>query len=353
MEALIKPQISAASVGAPSALLDTLGRPMQDLRVSITDRCNFRCVYCMPKEIFGPGYQFLKYKNLLTYEEIVRLSRIFATLGIRKLRLTGGEPLVRQHIERLIQGLAAIPDLDICLTTNGSLLEAKAQLLKDAGLRRITVSLDSLNEEVFSSMNDVNFPVSQVLAGIDAAAEAGLRPVKINMVVKRGMNEDSIVPMARFFKDTGHIVRFIEYMDVGNSNGWVLDDVVTASQIVARIDAEMPLEPIAANYRGEVADRWRFKDGGGEIGVISSVTQPFCSTCTRARISSEGKIYTCLFASKGNDLRALLRSGASDQEISDRIVEIWQARTDRYSEIRSSHTEASKLPKVEMSHIGG
>jgi GTP 3',8-cyclase len=333
------------------SLLDTLGRPVRDLRISITDRCNFRCVYCMPKEVFGPGYQFLHQKNLLTYDEIARLARIFVGLGVRKARLTGGEPLVRHHIERLISTLAEIPDLDLCLTTNGSLLEKKAQGLKDAGLKRITVSLDSLNDEVFGAMNDVSFPVAQVLAGIDAAAEAGLRPVKINVVVKRGLNEDSVLPMAKFFHGTGHIVRFIEYMDVGNANGWCMDDVVTASEIVGLIRAELPIEPVAANYHGEVARRWRYTDGGGEVGVIASVTQPFCGTCTRARISSEGKLYTCLFASQGHDLRDLLRSGASDGDISNEIAGIWRARADRYSEIRSSQT--SKAPKVEMSHIGG
>ena len=333
------------------SLLDTLGRPVRDLRISITDRCNFRCVYCMPKEVFGPGYQFLKLKNLLTYDEITRLAGIFAGLGVRKARLTGGEPLVRHHIERLIQMLSDIPGLDLCLTTNGSLLEKKAQALKDAGLQRITVSLDSLNDTVFSAMNDVSFPVAQVLAGIDAAAAAGLEPVKINMVVKRGINEDSVLPMAQFFHGTGHIVRFIEYMDVGNANGWCLDDVVTAAEIVGMIGAALPIEPVAANYRGEVARRWQYTDGGGEFGVIASVTQPFCGTCTRARIDSEGKLYTCLFASQGHDLREPLRSGASDGDISNEIAGIWRARADRYSEIRSSQT--SKAPKVEMSHIGG
>ncbi len=339
----------------PEVLVDKLGRPVRDLRISVTDRCNFRCVYCMPKAVFGPGYQFLKMKNLLTYEEMERLSRIFVGLGVHKLRLTGGEPLVRRHIERLIRMLAAIPDVDICLTTNGSLLTDKAAGLAEAGLKRITVSLDSLDNDVFMAMNDVEFPVHKVLAGIDAAAEAGLTPIKINMVVKRGVNEDSIVPMARHFRGTGVVVRFIEYMDVGNANGWRMDDVVTASEVVSMIDAEMPIEPVAPNYRGEVANRWRFRDGSGEIGVIASVSQPFCGSCTRARLSSEGRLYTCLFATQGHDLRTPMREGASDEELAAEIAGIWRGRADRYSEIRSSHTPAAlpQLAKVEMSHIGG
>src|SRR6266568_4430452 len=280
-------------------LLDTLGRPVRDLRISVTDRCNFRCVYCMPKEVFGPGYEFLKLKNLLTYEEIARLAGIFAGLGVTKVRLTGGEPLVRRHIDRLIRMLSAIPGLDLALTTNGSLLEQQAQSLKDAGLQRITVSLDSLSDMVFGSMNDVSFPVGQVLAGIDAAAAVGLNPVKINMVVKRGVNEDSILEMAHHFRGTGHVVRFIEYMDVGNANGWRLDEVVAAAEIIETINSVFPVEPDCPNYRGEVASRWRYKDGAGEIGVISSVTQPFCRGCTRARLSADGKLYTCLFAGTG------------------------------------------------------
>jgi cyclic pyranopterin phosphate synthase len=305
----------------------------------------------MPKEVFGPGFEFLKQKSLLTYDEIARLARIFVGLGVRKARLTGGEPLIRHHIERLIESLAEIPGLDICLTTNGSLLGKKAESLAAAGLQRITVSLDSLNDQVFKAMNDVSFPVATVLEGIDAAAAAGLQPVKINMVVKRGVNEDSIVPMAKFFHGTGHIVRYIEYMDVGNANGWCMNDVVTAREIIDRIDAELPVEPIAANYAGEVARRWRYADGGGEVGVIASVTQPFCGTCTRARVTAEGKLFTCLFGAQGHDLRALLRSGASDEDIAGEVSRIWRARSDRYSEIRSAQT--SPRHKVEMSQIGG
>jgi len=340
---------------SPEALLDKLGRPVRDLRISVTDRCNFRCVYCMPKAVFGPGYRFLKMSSLLTYEEMERLARIFAGLGVTKLRLTGGEPLVRRHIERLIRMLAAIPDMDIALTTNGSLLTDKAQPLADAGLKRITISLDSLDNDVFMAMNDVEFPVEKVLAGIDAAAAAGLDPIKINTVVKRGVNDDSILALARYFQGTGHVVRFIEYMDVGNANGWRMDDVVTAAEIVAKIDAELPLEPVDPNYTGEVASRWRYRDGSGEVGVISSVSQPFCSTCTRARLSSEGRLYTCLFATQGHDLRSLIRAGRTDEEIADSIRDIWRSRADRYSEIRSAHTRTDLplMPKVEMSHIGG
>src|SRR3989449_697453 len=337
------------------SLLDTLGRPVRDLRISVTDRCNFRCVYCMPKEVFGPGYRFLKMSSLLTYEEMERLARIFAGLGVTKLRLTGGEPLVRRHIERLIRMLAGIPDMDIALTTNGSLLTDKARPLADAGLKRITISLDSLDDDVFKSMNGAEFPVAKVLAGIDAAAAAGLKPITLNMVVKRGLNETSILPIDRYFQNTGIVVRFIEYMDVGNANGWRMDDVVTSTEIVAMIDAELPLEPIEPNYPGEVANRWRYRDGSGEIGVISSVSQPFCRSCTRARLSSEGRLYTCLFATEGHDLREHLRTGKTDEEIAEVLRGIWRQRADRYSEIRSSHTmgELPQLPKVEMSHIGG
>ncbi len=270
------------------AIIDTLHRPLRDLRISVTDRCNFRCVYCMPKEIFGRDYQFLEREQLLTFEEIARLGRIVAGLGVAKIRLTGGEPLVRRDLERLVALLAAIPGVDLTLTTNGALLAAKARSLKDAGLQRVTVSLDSLDDAVFGAMNDVDFPVERVLAGIRAAAEVGLEPIKVNMVVKRGVNEDSILPMARYFREQGQVLRFIEFMDVGHSNGWRLDDVVPAAQIVARVDAEMPLEPIAPNYPGEVANRYRYKDGSGEIGVIASVTQAFCAGCTRARLSADG-----------------------------------------------------------------
>jgi cyclic pyranopterin phosphate synthase len=329
---------------------DTFGRPMRDLRISVTDRCNFRCVYCMPKEVFGRDYHFLERRELLTFEEIERLAQVFVGRGVEKIRITGGEPLVRRDLEHLIERLAAVDDLDLTLTTNGSLLPAKAPALRDAGLRRVTVSLDSLDDGVFAHMNDVDFPVQRVLEGIDAAADAGL-PVKVNMVVKRGANEDSILPMARYFRERGHILRFIEYMDVGHSNGWRLDDVVTAAEIVAIVDRELPIEPIEPNYQGEVARRWRYRDGSGEIGVIASVTQPFCSGCTRARLSADGRLYTCLFGVRGHDLRALVRGGATDAELREAIGRIWSARTDRYSEIRSANTV--ELPKVEMSYIGG
>ena len=337
--------------GAADPPVDRLGRPLRDLRISVTDRCNFRCVYCMPKEVFGSDYQFLERKELLTFEEIARLARVFVSLGVEKVRLTGGEPLVRRNLEHLIGMLAEIPGLDLTLTTNGSLLTRKAVALKRAGLKRVTVSLDSLDDAVFMQMNDVDFPVSKVLDGIDAAAAAGLVPIKVNMVVKRGLNDASIVPMARFFRERGHILRFIEYMDVGHTNGWRMDDVVSAREIVERIGQVMPLEPADPNYRGEVAERWRYRDGSGEIGVIASVTQAFCRDCTRARLSTEGKLYTCLFATAGHDLRALLRGGASDSEIRDTVVAVWAKRTDRYSEIRTSQT--TKLEKIEMSYIGG
>jgi cyclic pyranopterin phosphate synthase len=329
---------------------DTFQRPLRDLRVSVTDRCNFRCVYCMPKEVFGRDYAFLERGELLTFEEIERLARAFVAHGVEKIRITGGEPLVRRDLERLIEQLAAIDGLDLTLTTNGSLLPQKAQALRDAGLRRVTVSLDSLDDEVFSAMNDVAFPVQRVLDGIDAAAAAGL-PVKVNMVVKRGLNEQAILPMAREFRARGHILRFIEYMDVGHTNGWRLDDVVPAAEIVETIDAEFPLEPLDPNYPGEVAQRWRYKDGGGEIGVIASVTQPFCGNCTRARLSAEGRLYTCLFGLRGHDLRALVRGGVSDAELYDEIGRVWARRADRYSELRTAQT--TDLPKVEMSYIGG
>ena len=328
----------------------TLGRPLRDLRISVTDRCNFRCVYCMPKEVFGRDHRFLERRELLTFEEIERLAHAFVAHGVEKIRITGGEPLVRRDLERLIEKLAAIGELDVTLTTNGSLLPAKAAALRDAGLRRVTVSLDSLDDEVFRGMNDVDFPVQKVLEGIDAATAAGL-PVKVNMVVKRGVNDRDVVPMARFFREQGHVLRFIEYMDVGHSNGWRMDDVVPAAEIVAAIDEELPLEPAEANYRGEVARRWRYRDGSGEIGVIASVTQPFCGDCTRARLSAEGRLYTCLFGMRGHDLRAVLRDGATDEELTTEIGRIWGRRTDRYSEIRSENTV--DLPKVEMSYIGG
>jgi cyclic pyranopterin phosphate synthase len=331
--------------------LDTLGRPLHDLRISVTDRCNFRCVYCMPKEVFGKDFQFLPRAEILTFEEIERLVRIFVGLGVQKIRLTGGEPLVRRDLERLVEKLATIGDLDLTLTTNGSLLAQKAKALAAAGLRRVTVSLDSLDDTTFKRMNDADFPVAKVLAGIEAARAAGLAPIKINMVTKRGVNESSIVPMARYFKGTGMTLRFIEFMDVGSTNGWRLDDVVPAREIVSLIDREMPLEPVQAGYRGEVAARYRYRDGGGEIGVISSVTQPFCADCTRARLSADGFLYTCLFATQGHDLRALLRSGATDEEITHAIAAVWTERTDRYSDLRSEQTAG--LHKIEMSFIGG
>src|SRR5579859_4184559 len=328
-------------------LTDTLGRPLHDLRISVTDRCNFRCTYCMPKEVFGRDFQFLPYAQLLTFEEITRVARVFVGLGVQKIRLTGGEPLVRRDIEKLVAMLASLDGLrDLTLTTNGSLLAKKARALKDAGLRRVTVSLDSLDDAVFKSMNDVNFPVEKVLDGIEAAREAGLTPIKINMVVKRGVNDASIVAMARHFHNSGHILRFIEYMDVGTTNGWRLDDVVPAAEIVEKISAALPLEPADANYHGEVARRYRYTDGGGEIGIISSVTQPFCGACTRARLSSEGKLYTCLFGSAGHDFRALLRSDKSDEEIAAHVRSVWGRRTDRYSELRTRAT-ARPRRKVE------
>ncbi len=332
---------------------DTFGRPMHDLRVSVTDRCNFRCVYCMPKEVFGSDYQFLPHKDILTYEEIARIVRVFVSCGVKKVRLTGGEPLLRREIERLIEMLADVPGLDdLTLTTNGSpLTKEKASALQRAGLRRLTVSLDSLDDAVFQAMNDVSFPVARVLKAIDHAATAGLSPIKINMVVKRGLNEDSILPMVRYFRGTDHIVRFIEYMDVGASNGWKLDDVVPAAEIVEMINAEYPIEPIDSNYQGEVAQRWRYGDGGGEIGVISSVTQPFCGSCSRVRLSAEGSFYTCLFATGGHDFRGLVRGGASDEEIKGLLSTIWSRRDDRYSALRTAETVA--LPKIEMSYIGG
>jgi cyclic pyranopterin phosphate synthase len=330
---------------------DTFKRPLRDLRVSVTDRCNFRCVYCMPKEVFGKDFQFLPRAEILSFEEIERLVRVFVGLGVRKVRLTGGEPLVRRNIERLVEMLAKVGDLDLTLTTNGSLLASKARALRDAGLKRVTVSLDSLDDATFKSMNDVDFPVAKVLDGMDAAEAAGLAPLKVNMVVKRGLNEDSVLPMARHFRGTGRILRFIEYMDVGSSNGWRLNDVVSAREIVTMIDREMPLEPIGKNYPGEVAERWRYRDGSGEIGVIASVTQAFCADCTRARLSADGSLYTCLFATQGHDLRGLVRSEASDEQVADAVAAIWTARDDRYSELRSEETTG--LKKIEMSFIGG
>ena len=332
------------------SVADSRGRPLRDLRISVTDRCNFRCVYCMPKEIYGRDWQFLPREQLLSYEEITRLAGVFAELGVRKLRLTGGEPLVRRHLERLIAMLAHIPDVELTMTTNGSLLPQKARVLREAGLDRITVSLDSLDDDVFRAMNDVDFPVERVLAGIEAAQAAGFS-VKLNTVVRRNLNDESIVPMARYAREAGLVLRFIEYMDVGHTNGWRLDDVVPAAEVVRAIDEVWPLDPVEPSYRGEVAQRYRYRDGGGEIGVISSVTQPFCGDCTRARLSADGKLYPCLFAVRGHDLRALVRGDRSDAELRDAVAALWQVRSDRYSEIRSAET--LDLPKVEMSYIGG
>jgi cyclic pyranopterin phosphate synthase len=334
-------------------ITDTLSRPLRDLRISVTDRCNFRCVYCMPKEVFGAGFPFLPHADILTFEEITRLARIFAQHGVRKLRLTGGEPLVRRSIEQLVAMLGEVEGIDdIALTTNGSLLSSKkARALKAAGLRRITISLDSLDEHVFRSMNDVGFPVAKVLEAIDNAISAGLTPVKIDMVVKRGVNDDSIVPMAEHFRGTGVILRFIEYMDVGSTNGWQMRDVVPAAEILERVGSVWPLRPTEPNYRGEVAERYEYLDGAGEIGVIASVTLPFCQDCTRARLSADGQLYTCLFGVKGHDFRRLLRSEAGDEHIGEFLRAVWRVRDDRYSEIRSANT--IHLKKVEMSRIGG
>ena len=334
---------------------DSLGRPMRDLRISVTDRCNFRCPYCMPAEIFGESYQFLPKDEILAFEEIHRLARIFSDLGVNKLRITGGEPLLRTDLNVLIGLLSQIPGVeDLTLTTNGYLLNHQAARLKEAGLNRITVSLDTLDDDIFKTMNGRGFGTQRVLQGIQRASEVGLAPIKINAVVQRGVNDHTLVDLARHFKGSGHIVRFIEYMDVGNRNGWKLDQVVSAKEIVERIDAEMPLEPMESNYAGEVASRFRYRDGGGEIGVIASVTQPFCAACTRARISTDGRLFTCLFATQGVDLRTPLRNGATDEELRDRITRVWSRRTDRYSEERSELTAVqNSTPKVEMYQIGG
>jgi cyclic pyranopterin phosphate synthase len=336
-------------------LVDRLGRPLETLRISVTDRCNFRCVYCMPKEVFGRDYVFLERRELLTLEELTRVVGIFASLGIRTVRITGGEPLVRRNVEHLVELLAAIEtprgdQLDLALTTNGSLLAQKAEALAAAGLSRVTVSLDSLDEEAFRAMNDVDFPVQRVLEGIDAAEAAGL-PVKVNAVVKRGANDGDVLALSEHFRGSGHVLRFIEYMDVGSTNGWRLEDVVSAEEIVERISERWPLEPVPAERPDATARRWRYLDGAGEIGVVASVTQPFCGGCSRARLSAEGRLYTCLFAARGHDLRAPLRLGASDEELAEQLRSIWTRRTDRYSELRTAETAA--LPKVEMSYIGG
>jgi cyclic pyranopterin phosphate synthase len=346
----------ASSEEASGTPHDALGRRLHDLRISVTDRCNFRCVYCMPKEVFGKDFAFLPKELVLSFEEIERAARIFVGLGVEKLRITGGEPLVRRDLPVLIARLAALrrPDggpLDLTLTTNGAALRSLAAPLRDAGLQRITVSLDSLDPEVFAAMNGVDFPVSRVLDGIAAAQEVGFAPIKINTVVRRDLNEASVVPMARWARSEGVILRFIEYMDVGHSNGWRMDDVVPAAEIVSLISDDMPLEPLAPNYPGEVAERWRYVDGSGEVGVIASVSAPFCGSCTRARLSAEGKLYTCLFSVGGHDLRALLRGDRTDEEIAAAISRVWRVRDDRYSDLRTEATTA--LPKVEMFAMGG
>jgi GTP 3',8-cyclase len=334
---------------------DTLGRPVRDLRISVTDRCQFRCTYCMPREVFGRDFAFLPRDQLLTFEELARVARIFAGLGVRKLRLTGGEPLLRRGLEHLVAMLAGIDGIaDIALTTNGAVLAGKAVPLAAAGLRRVTVSLDSLDDATFMALNDARFPVARVLDAIAAAGEAGLAPVKVNMVVRRGVNEQSILPMAAHFRGSGHVLRFIEYMDVGTTNGWRLDDVLPAAEIISMVGGRWPIEPVAAAYPGEVATRYRYRDGAGEIGVIASVTQPFCRGCTRARLSADGQLYTCLFAAAGHDLRGPLRGGASDQALREQIAAIWARRTDRYSEQRTRRTRQQQgRAKVEMSRIGG
>ena len=346
------------SAPLPSPLIDALGRPLRDLRISVTDRCNFRCSYCMPKQVFDKHYEFLPHKELLSFEEITQLARVFVSLGVHKLRLTGGEPLLRRGIEDLVAMLAELrtPEgapLDLTLTTNASLLARKAAALKAAGLQRLTVSLDGLDDEVFQRMNDVAFPVAEVLAGIEAAKAVGLAPIKVNMVVKRGANEDQILPMARYFKGTGVRLRFIEYMDVGATNGWRMDEVLPSAELLALLRQEFDLRPVPASDPGETAERFAHADGGGEIGLISSVTRAFCHDCNRARLSTEGKLYTCLFAHRGDDLRGLLRAGADDAEIAAAVTAVWQRRTDRYSELRGSGQAPIIERKIEMHYIGG
>ncbi len=334
------------------ALRDRLDRPLKDLRISVTDRCNLRCTYCMPSEVFGPDYAFLERDELLTYEEIIRLAALFVARGVEKIRITGGEPLLRRELPRLISGLALLSGLkDLTLTTNGLLLASQAGALRDAGLKRVTVSLDSLDPEVFAQMNGRRVDLKRVLGGIEAAQEAGLTPIKVNCVVQRGVNDQGLLPLVEHFRGSGIILRFIEYMDVGNSNGWKLDQVVPGRQILEEIGLRHPIEPLDVRYPGEVASRWRFLDGQGEFGLITSVSSPFCQACTRARLSSEGRLYTCLFASSGFDLRDPLRSGAADEEILAMLDEVWLSREDRYSEIRSQET--TEWPRVEMSRIGG
>ena len=346
----VRPQRVVAPAFAGGPLADTRARPMRDLRISVTDRCNFRCTYCMPREVFDSGYKFLPHEAILSFEEIARLARIFVGLGVEKIRLTGGEPLVRRDVPRLIEMLQDL-NVEITLTTNGSLLAKQAQVLARAGLNRVTVSLDALDDATFRAMNDADFPVAKVIEGIEAAAAAGFEAIKINMVVKRGVNDDEILAMAERWRGSGHILRFIEYMDVGSSNGWRMDEVVPSAEVVQRLSARWPLAAIDPNYPGEVAERWRYLDGAGEVGVISSVTQAFCATCNRMRLSTEGSLFTCLFAQSGHDLKGLLRGGASDAEIRDEIAAVWQRREDRYSEIRTAETARGR--KVEMSYIGG
>lgn len=331
---------------------DKLGRSLRDLRISVTDRCNFRCVYCMPKSVFGRGYNFLPKEELLSFEEIARLVRIFVSLGTKKVRLTGGEPTIRKGIEELVSQIAEIPEIeDLAMTTNGSAPLERIKSLKDDGIKRFTVSLDSLDDETFKTMNDVGFPVEKVLNWIEACIEQDLAPIKINMAIKKGVNEESIIPMVKKFNRPDTILRLIEFMDVGNSNDWRLDDVVTASDILKKINAEIPIEPLKPNYEGEVAKRWRFKDSGNEFGVIASVTQPFCGDCSRIRLSANGSLYTCLFAVKNHNLKTMMRTGSSDEEIAQTIIQIWSEREDNYSQVRSENT--TDLPKVEMSFIGG
>ncbi|WP_456282455.1 GTP 3',8-cyclase MoaA [Cupriavidus sp. JZ107] len=356
----MKPAIPAR-LETPSGLLaDRRGRPLHDLRISVTDRCNFRCVYCMPKEVFDKDYTFLPHSELLSFEEIERVARLFVAHGVEKIRLTGGEPLLRKNIEKLVEMLARIETpagkpLDLTLTTNASLLARKARALRDAGLTRVSVSLDAIDDATFRRMNDVDFAVADVLKGIETAQAVGLAPLKVNMVVKRGTNDAEIVPMARHFRGSGIIVRYIEFMDVGASNHWRMDEVLPSDEVVARIDAAFPLEPIAANYSGETAQRWRYRDGAGEIGVISSVTHAFCGDCSRIRLSTEGRLYLCLFATEGYDLRTLLRDGHSDLEIANAIAGVWRERTDNYSEQRGDEQvrAARAARKIEMSYIGG
>ncbi|NCT99555.1 MAG: GTP 3',8-cyclase MoaA [Comamonadaceae bacterium] len=352
--------VPAQAVPATGLLGDALGRPLRDLRISVTDRCNFRCSYCMPKEVFDKDYQYLPHGALLSFEEITRVARLFAAHGVQKIRLTGGEPLLRKNLEILVGQLAALRTaegrpLDLTLTTNGSLLARKAAALKAAGLQRVTVSLDGLDDKVFRAMNDVDFPVAEVLAGIEAAQAAGLGPIKVNMVVKRGTNDDQILPMARHFKGTGIVLRFIEYMDVGATNGWRMDEVLPSAELIERIQRELPLVPLDPTAPGETAERWAYADGSGEIGAISSVTQAFCGDCNRARLSTEGQLYLCLFATEGHDLRHLIRGGASDAELASAIGAIWQGRDDRYSQLRASlpPEPGSGKRRVEMSYIGG